>query len=229
MYKEWIDTLIISPLFYNVKREKINTMLNCLKPKVERYRKQETVVIPGQSFQGIGIVASGKIALTRETSAGNRIILDIIDKGAIFGEMIAFSDSKRWTMSIIAQEDSCLLFLPPETLVNECDNICKCRNLLISNLLNILSNQALSLSKKIDYLSEKSLRSKLSIYLLDIYQQAGDFALVIPMKRYELADYLNVTRPALSREMSLMRSEGIIDFDGSSIIIKDMAILKKYC
>jgi CRP-like cAMP-binding protein len=48
------------------------------------------------------------------------------------------------------------------------------------------------------------------------------------MKRHELADYLNVSRPALSKEMSLMRSEDIIDFDGSTIKIKDIKSLERY-
>jgi CRP-like cAMP-binding protein len=47
------------------------------------------------------------------------------------------------------------------------------------------------------------------------------------MKRHELADYLNMPRPSLSREMGLMRKEGIIEFDGSSIKIKNILMLEK--
>jgi CRP-like cAMP-binding protein len=47
------------------------------------------------------------------------------------------------------------------------------------------------------------------------------------MKRHELADYLNMPRPSLSREMGLMRDEGIIEFDGSLIKIKNILILEK--
>jgi hypothetical protein len=34
-------------------------------------------------------------------------------------------------------------------------------------------------------------------------------------------------RPSLSREMGLMRDEGIIEFDGSSIKIKNILMLEK--
>ncbi|MFC1970859.1 helix-turn-helix domain-containing protein [Chloroflexota bacterium] len=47
------------------------------------------------------------------------------------------------------------------------------------------------------------------------------------MKRHELADYLNVPRPSLSREMALMRDAGIIEFDRSLINIKNIFALEK--
>jgi Mn-dependent DtxR family transcriptional regulator len=46
------------------------------------------------------------------------------------------------------------------------------------------------------------------------------------MNRNEMADFLNVARPSLSREMSRMRDEGMIDFHRSSVRIKDLEALK---
>ena len=41
------------------------------------------------------------------------------------------------------------------------------------------------------------------------------------------ADYLNIPRPSLSREMSMMRDNGIIDFDGSQITINNLLKLEE--
>ena len=122
----------------------------------------------GTPFQGIGIVASGSVSLTKETYYGNRIIMDILICGAIFGEMVAFSDNKVWPVTVIAQEDSSLLFLPPDKILGTCSNVCASHSTLIMNMLKILSNRALMLNKKIEYLSAKSIRSRVSKYLLDI-------------------------------------------------------------
>lgn len=43
------------------------------------------------------------------------------------------------------------------------------------------------------------------------------------------ADFLNVSRPSMSREICQMRDEGIIDFHLSAFRIKDMEALKRYC
>ena len=50
---------------------------------------------------------------------------------------------------------------------------------------------------------------------------------MISMKRNELADFLNVSRPALSREMCRMRDEGVMKFHGNSIKIEELEALKE--
>jgi CRP-like cAMP-binding protein len=47
------------------------------------------------------------------------------------------------------------------------------------------------------------------------------------MKRHELADYLNIPRPSLSREMGLMRDDGIIEYNGTQITIRDIFTLEQ--
>ncbi|MCK4823150.1 Crp/Fnr family transcriptional regulator, partial [bacterium] len=123
-------------------------------------------------------------------------------------------------------EDCILLFLPPDKITSTCSNICASHSTLIMNMLQILSNRASMLNKKIEHLSAKNIRGKISSYLLDIYLQTGKATLTIPMKRHELADYLNIPRPSLSREMGLMRDVGMIEFNGSLITINDLLALE---
>jgi CRP/FNR family transcriptional regulator, dissimilatory nitrate respiration regulator len=227
MYREWTEVLKKSMLFRGINHESLNTMLECLKPRIQRCKQREIVALSGSPFRGIGIVASGSVALTKETYYGNRIILNILNAGEIFGEMVAFSDNNVWPVTVITQEDSSLLFLPPDKILGTCSNVCTSHSTLIMNMLNILSNRALMLNKKMEYLSAKSIRSRVTNYLLDIYRISGDTAFTIPMKRHELADYLSIPRPSLSREMGLMRDDGIIEFDGSSVKIKNILMLEK--
>ena len=67
------------------------------------------------------------------------------------------------------------------------------------------------------------------MYLIDQYKISKNTTLTIPLKRNELADFLNVSRPSLSREMCAMRDEGIIDFHLSTFKIKDIELLKSFC
>jgi CRP/FNR family transcriptional regulator, dissimilatory nitrate respiration regulator len=227
MYQEWINTLNSCILFDGINQEYLGIMLNCLKPRISRCKQREIIVASGQPFHGIGIIASGKVALTKETYSGNRIVMGILGAGEIFGEMVAFSDKKVWPMTVIAQEDSVLLFLPPGKIAAHCSNICASHNTLIMNMLKILSNRAYMLNKKIEHLSERNLRGKISSYLLELYSRQNKNTLTMPMKRHELADYLNIPRPSLSREMGLMRDEGIIEFDRSQIKLKNIPELEK--
>jgi CRP-like cAMP-binding protein len=89
----------------------------------------------------------------------------------------------------------------------------------------IVSERAIALSRKVEYLSIKSIRGKISTYLLEQYKKAGKAIFMLPMNRNEMADFLNVSRPSLSREMCKMRDEGIIDFHRASILVKDVRAL----
>jgi CRP-like cAMP-binding protein len=227
MYLEWVDVIRTSPLFHGINSRSLNIMLDCLKPKIRGYKVREIIVTYGQRFEGIGIVASGEVALIREMYSGNRILLGLLGTGEIFGETVAFSDSNVWPMTVIAHEDSVLLFLPSEKITGACSNICTSHNILIKNMLKILSDKASMLNDKIEHISAKSIRGKISSYILDSYRHAGKATFTIPMKRHEMADYLNIPRPSLSREMGLMRDEGIIAFNGSQITVNDVLELEE--
>ena len=227
MYQEWIKVLSSAPLFSGINHDALNKMLECLKPRIKSCKQREVIAVSGQPFDGIGIVASGRVALTKETYSGNRIILEILDAGNIFGEVVAFSNSKIWPVTVITQEDSNLLFLPPDKILGYCNSVCASHSILVMNMLNILSNRALTLNKKIEHLSAKSIRSKVSSYLLEMYRQTRETTFTVPMKRHEMADYLGIPRPSLSREMGLMRDAGIIDFDGSTIKLKRVLSLEE--
>jgi CRP-like cAMP-binding protein len=228
MSHECIKRLSTSLLFRDIKFGEIEEILHYLKPIVKKYRKNEVISFAGQSNDGIGIIAKGKIAVTRESSSGNRVILDIMNTGDVLDESSVFSYSVKFPPTVITLENSCLFFFALDKLVGDCNDTNVCHNILMSNLLKILTNYNSLLNKKIDYLSIKNIREKLSIYLLDLYRRTGNSSLIIPMKRHELADYLNISRPALSRELCLMRTERIIDFNGCSVTIKDINSLEKY-
>ena len=227
MYSEWLDIIKSSRLFAGINAESLGIMLSCLKPRISRYKQREIVTLTGQPFEGVGIVASGKVALSKETLSGNRIIMGILEEGDIFGETIAFSGKREWPVTVIAQEDSVLLFLPPEKITGNCANICASHSTLIINMLQILSDKALMLDRKIEHISARSIRARISSYLLEMYRAGRQSSFTLPMKRHELADYLNVPRPSLSRELGAMRDDGIIEFSGSQVTVNNLLELEE--
>ena len=82
------------------------------------------------------------------------------------------------------------------------------------------------LNKKVEYLTIKSMRGKISTYLLEQYRREGDVNITLPLNRNELSDFLNVSRPSMSREMSKMKDEGIIDFHLTAVKIRNIEGLK---
>lgn len=147
----------------------------------------------------------------------------------MFGEMLVFSSNKMWPVTVRVQSSCRVLFLTHSDLIARCGNNCSWHISMLTNFMKVISDKALLLNKKVEYLSIKSIRGKICSYLLEQYQSTGNTTMILPLKRNELADFLNVSRPSLSREMCQMKDEGIIDFHLSKFSIKDMEALKSLC
>jgi len=224
---KWMESLKKCSLFHNLDQEEISCLLECLHPRIKSYQKNECITIAGNELTEFGILLSGEAAVTKENAAGSRIILTVLGPGELFGEIAAFSGNRCWPATVFAQGKCTALFLQPEKVIGYCDNSCQNHKMLIQNMLRIIAEKALFLNRKVEYLAIESLRGKICTYLLEQHQRTGRTTFMLPLKRWELADLLNVSRPSLSREMCKMRDEGIIDFHRSSIRIKDMDALKR--
>lgn len=229
MIDSYIDIIKESPLFYGIKKDEINSLLKCLSPKIHSFNKNECIVNSGESINRFGIVLEGEAAILKENAAGNRVIISVVKKGDLFGEMLVFSSHKTWPVTVRVQSSCKVLFLTNSDLIARCGNNCSWHISMLNNFMKVISDKSLMLNKKVGYLSIKSIRGKICTYLLEQYENNGNVNMTLPLKRSELADFLNVSRPSMSREMCLMRDEGIIDFHLSAFKIKDMETLKSYC
>lgn len=229
MIEEYIDIIKNSPLSYSLKTDEIISMLNCLSPKINNYSKNQCIVNSGETIDMFGIVLEGEAVILKENADGDRVIMSVIRKGDMFGEMLVFSSNKKWPVTVRVQSSCKVLFLTSSDLIARCGKNCPWHISMLRNFMKIISDKSLMLNKKVEYLSIKSIRGKVSAYLLEQYQKSGDTNITLPLKRNELADFLNVSRPSMSREMCQMRDEGIIDFYLSTFRIKDIEALKGYC
>jgi CRP-like cAMP-binding protein len=226
MYEKWLNVLYKCALFQGISSCELQTMLECIRPRICEYKKNENITLEGEKYEGVGIVLKGSASITKENAAGSRIIMAMANPSDIFGEIAAFSKHSTWPATVVAQDNCTVMFLPPEKIVNECEKLCISHKTLVNNMLGIVSEKALILNKKVEYLTIRSLRGKICSFFLEQYKAHGSATFMMPMKRNELADFLNVSRPSLSREMCRMRDEGIIDFHRSSIRIQNIDLLK---
>jgi len=219
--------LMESPLFSGISANEIDSMINCLQPKVCTYKKNSYIAIGGEPFTGLAILLTGEATVIKENVVGNRNVMTVLKPGNIFGEMIAFSSKHEWPASIFAQTPCSVIFFPPDKITGNCAHACVSHTQLIKNMLSILSEKALLMNQKVEYLTIGSLRGKISTYLLKQCKLAGTTVFNLSLSRNDLADFLNVSRTALSREMGRMRDEGLIEFYRASIKIHDLEALKR--
>jgi CRP-like cAMP-binding protein len=222
-----MEILARSALFAGIEADTLAAMMSCLQPKVANYAKNSFITVEGEPFNALGILTVGEAAVVKENVAGVRSVLTSLAAGDMFGEMVAFSARNTWPASVIAYSECTVVFLPPHKITGTCSAVCGGHQRMIMNMLQILSEKALTLNRKVEYLVVRSMRAKIGKYLIELYRLTGKRTFVMPMKRNDLADFLNVSRTALSRELGRMRDEGLLDFYRSSVKIMDLEGLLK--
>jgi CRP-like cAMP-binding protein len=220
------DVANICMLFNNIEHDELSALLKCLSFKIKGFSRNDIVNIAGDPFEGIGVVVEGQVSVVKENVAGERIVFAILKRGDLFGEMAAFTGNKRWPATVVAQTDCTIMYIPSDKLVNQCAVSCQGHRKLVMNMLGILSRKAMTLSRQLEYLSIRSMRGRLAAFLLEQHKKAGQSTFMLEMNRNELAEFLNVTRPSLSRELCRMRDEGMLDFHRSSVQISDINALR---
>lgn len=211
-----VDVLKKSVLFDDVTEDEISQMLGCLSPRQQTFNEGSIIFAHGDIITEMGFVLEGSVNVVREDFWGNRSIISHITKGGFFGEVYAASESRLLDTTVYAAEKTTVLFLNFHRLTFSCADSCMCHRRLINNFVKVLTQKNIMLMEKINDLSQRSTREKVLSFLSAQAEKADSAYFEIPFSRQEMADYLSVDRSALSKELSKMKTEKIIDFDKNS-------------
>lgn len=200
-------------MFRGIEKENIGLLLGCLGSYPKNYTKGEYIAFEKDAIKNIGIVISGSVHMVKEDVWGNSTIMTRMTKGHLFGESFACGSDETSLVAFLAAENTEVLWLPFDRVMSTCCNSCAFHQQIIKNLVIMLSNKNQALMEKIEVVSKKTLREKILSYLSQEAQRHGKKYFEIPLGRVALANYLCTDRSALTRELTKMREEGLIDYD----------------
>ena len=216
-----------SPMFSGISIDTINIMFAYLKPELLHCSADSYIVVQNEKITGLGLLIHGRASIIKENLTGKCMLIKKIKNGESFGIRAVFSQQHDWPVSVVARTDCTVMFLPRAKIAGKCKTTFIGREQLLQNMLVSVSQNNCLLHRKLEYLALKSLRKKICMYLLEQYESRGKKTFTMPLNRNELADFLYVSRPALSREIGRMRDEKIIDFYRTSITLHNVDILKQ--
>lgn len=206
-------------LFRGCPDEDILNMEEYLDFRTVRYERGNVVLGEGSIVTDIGLVLSGSVRIEHTDIWGNKSILGIVDAGGVFAEAYACVPNEPMIVDAVANEDCEILFISVPKLFNACP-VCGSQDRLIQNLIIISAKKNLELSKRSLHTSPKTIRGRLLSYFSQQISAQGSSKIVIPFDRQQLADYLNLDRSALSKELGKMRKDGLIEYSKNTFEIK---------
>ncbi len=220
--------LLSTPLFADLSAPELAALLPCLRPIRRQAGKGEILLACGQESHHVGIVLSGQIEAVRPLPGGGRIPVSQMGPGGIFGDILGGAGLKS-PVTVTAAAPCEVLLLPYDALLSPCARLCPAHGRLVQNLLATVGRKYFQLFSRIELLTLKSLRAKIALYLVTEASQAGADTFTIPYSRAGLADYLGCERSALSRELSRMQADGLLETYRSSFKLLNKPALEQLC
>ena len=209
------ELLLRHDLFEGIPADALPTLLDALGGELKRYAAGTDIMRMGRAPIVTGIILTGAVEVSFLNENADQIDMSIFEAGKSFGETMEGANLSASRMFVKALRDTVILRISFRQLYarTECSDPHLWRFTL--NMLRRISQKGIFYQHKIRIMGQKSIRAKLSVYLQAIAGE--DAAGLREMNQTQLARYLGVERSALSREMSHMRDEGIIDYDRKTL------------
>ena len=216
---ENIDIFMACGLFKDLSKEEIEQVIKCCGKNKKKVKKGCCVYRAGDHIKEMGLVLKGGLIIENDDIWGNKVIIDHVGPGQIFGETYACAQGEPLLVNVVAGEDTEILLINPENLFGGCSKPCPQHNKMMVNLLTMTAKKNINLSRKIMFTSSKTIRGRLSAYFSFQSMKNGSARFTIPFNRQQLADYLGVDRSAMSHELSKMKEEGRLDYWKNSFLL----------
>jgi CRP/FNR family transcriptional regulator len=189
-------------------------------------------VAPGSSFITEGEAASAFFNITGGTARlykllpdGRRQITGFAGTGHFLG--LAVSDTYAFSAEAIEQVQYCRFSRPKlRTLLDDFPQMEK-------RLLQLASNELVAAQEQMLLLGRKTARERLATFLLTQSRQGAlcpmpRTHLALPMTRGDIADYVGLTIETVSRSLTRLRSDGLIDIPNQTdIVIRNRTRLER--
>lgn len=200
-----------APIFRGIETAEYDDLVSCGCVRHADYAKGAVLFHTGDRTREFGILLRGEVHIENIDVWGNRIILHSIAPGQSFAETYAFCGAPMM-VDVVSARDSRVLFVDLEPLLTPANHGKSWYPKLLQNLLVLSTNKNLAWSTRMFCISSKNIRTRVMNYLSGEAVRRGSMEFDIPFNRQQMADYLNVERSALSKELGRMQKEGILRF-----------------
>lgn len=213
---EYIEILRNKILFSGLSDDEIRSFMYYAKPIFIKIIKGQSMRLEKEYSHMIGLIIAGRTHIYSVDYDGNKSLLRSMQDGESSGMLYSMLDYRNTLIEFSASTDSEMILFDPETIfVAEESCICAQQKIL-TNMIASQRELFLSMTKHLMCLSQRTIRDKLLCFIRQCTEQYRSYEFKIPFSRDDLADYLAVDRASLSRSLSVLKKEGIIDYSKSS-------------
>jgi len=215
------ESLKASPLFKGLEIAEINSLINNSSHQIKQFSNKEVLAYAGEKVEKAMILLEGKLQGEMIDFAGNSLKIEEMEPPQMVAAAFLYGAQSAFPVNLTAISEGKMLVI----FKNDFTQMLATDQRVLSNYLNIVSGKAQFLSRKITFLSFKTIKEKIAYYLLQNFK-TGNQVVIINQSQKGLAEMLGVARPSLARTISEMESDQLIKWERNQVEIVDLKSLQ---
>ena len=184
------------------------------------FSKGELLIRSGEKLEYLYFLEKGSVVATKVLASGKTVTVTSFKQNNFIGEGIFLGDL-IFPVDVMATEESKVILMSRKDFLEFISS----EELLSLYFINI-SRKINHLSDMIEILSYEKIVERISIYLYKKYEKLGKVEFDIPSKT-DIAKELSSSREVISRNMSILAKENIIENQRNRVKILDIVALEE--
>lgn len=204
-----------SPLFTKMSNEEMESLFVAFRIDEVKFKKGEILAMQDEPVNRLIILIRGSVKAEMTDPSGKITKVEDIFSPYPIAILFLFGENNRFPVQATARESTDAIIIPKKSFLQMLSK----SERLLKNYLDLSANYASRLSRKLYYMSFRTIRQRLAMYILDLSTKSESDTIMLDRSKASLAEYFGVTRPSVEREITNMQKDGFIQVDKKKITI----------
>lgn len=205
------------PLFHSISANEIEHIFSELRIKETHFKKNDILAFQDEPCNRLVLLLSGSVKAEMTDPSGKVVKVEDIYAPNPLAILFLFGQENRFPVQVTAREDTATLVIPKQSVLK----ILSMNETLLKNYLDISANFAARLSQKLHFMSFRTIRQKLAMYIINLSKMSNSDIVELDKTKTTLAEYFGVSRQSLERELTNMQNDALFTINKKEIHIKD--------
>ena len=181
------------------------------------FAKETLLALQDEPCNRLIILLEGSVKTEMTDHSGRVIRVEDVFAPNPLAILFLFGHNNRFPVQVTAREDVTALVIPKQAVLN----MLVLNQTLLKNYLDISAEFAIRLSRKLHFMSFRTIRQKLAMYIIELSKEAHSDTVTLDKTKSAIAEYFGVSRPSLERELTAMQRDGLLNAENRKIEIKN--------
>ena len=220
---DWIEKAKECPVLNGLDNSELLRVFGQVNFQLKSFKQDDIIAFQGDEVKSLMILLTGSVRGEMTDFYGRLIKIEDIQAPRPLAGAFIFGKENKYPVEVIANERVKMLVIYRYEFLK----LLTISPVIQKNYLDLVSTKAQFLSRKIKFLSFKTIKGKMAHYLLQLQPQA-DGKLRFPVTQQALANLFGVARPSVARALKEMEDEGVLSSKNKMVEISDKDKLMEY-